>query len=512
MRAGGAPGGRRRIVELLRNQTSEREVPASLTWSNGRRAPLLTPPGRRSWGSVLKVSIVVADLVTIAVAMGLAFRLRLLLPGHDASAAESRHLALGALALPIWCGVFSHYRLYQANHVKGRREEMGRLVHAVAASVAAMALVGFMAKVYVARGWLALTFAVAVVMLAIEREVVRRVLTELHRRRLLLRRVLIVGASNDGVALCTTLRADPSLGYEVVGFVDDGPPASFPFDHPPIVGSVDRTLEAVRASGAQGVILVTTAVGMAAANRLARELPDAGVRVELVSALRDISIERLGLRSLGRFPVIHLEGVHRQGWRAVAKRTFDVAAAGMGLVAFAPVMVVAALGIKVSSRGPVLFRQKRLGLDGRAFEIVKFRTMVVDADKELSQLRKRNEAEGPLFKMRHDPRVIWVGRFLRRLSIDELPQLWNVLRGQMAIVGPRPAIPDEVSGWSPELHQRLRVKPGITGMWQVCGRSQTSFDDYVRLDLYYVDNWSLLTDVAIVAKTIPAVLGRRGAF
>jgi exopolysaccharide biosynthesis polyprenyl glycosylphosphotransferase len=347
--------------------------------------------------------------------------------------------------------------------------------------------------------------------LGIEREAVRRLVTARRRRRLMLRRVLIVGANSDGVALCSTLLAEPALGYDVVGFVDDRPPAAHVVDRP-LLAPVDGTLEAVRSSGAHGVIVMTTAVGMAATNRLARELTDAGVRVELVPPLRDISVERLSVRSLAGFPVLHVERVHRQGWRAAAKRGFDVTVAGTGLVVFAPLMLVAAAAIKLTSRGPVLFRQARVGREGRPFEMLKFRSMVLDAAQRQLELRTLNEADGPLFKMRHDPRVTRVGRVLRRFSVDEMPQLWNVLRGEMTIVGPRPALPDEVSSWSQELHQRLRVRPGITGMWQVCGRSQASFEDYARLDLYYVHNWSLIVDLTIVAKTVPAVLARRGAY
>jgi exopolysaccharide biosynthesis polyprenyl glycosylphosphotransferase len=195
----------------------------------------------------------------------------------------------------------------------------------------------------------------------------------------------------------------------------------------------------------------------------------------------------------------------------VAKRTFDVAVAGAALLLSLPTLVACALAIKLTSPGPVLFRQQRLGRDGRLFDVLKLRTMVVDAPDLLAELRARNQADGPLFKMRDDPRITRVGAFLRRFSLDELPQFWNVLRGEMALVGPRPALVEESEGWSPELHQRLRVKPGMTGMWQVGGRSHASFEDYTRLDLYYVDNWSLVVDLTIMAQTVPAVF-RRGAY
>jgi lipopolysaccharide/colanic/teichoic acid biosynthesis glycosyltransferase len=196
----------------------------------------------------------------------------------------------------------------------------------------------------------------------------------------------------------------------------------------------------------------------------------------------------------------------------VATRAVGVVLAGGLLVAGAPLLLLTALAVKLDSRGPVLFRQERVGKDGRPFQVLKFRTMVSDAEQRLIDLRERNEADGPLFKLRDDPRVTRVGAWLRKLSIDEVPQLWNVVRGEMSLVGPRPALASEMTAWHPELHNRLRVKPGITGMWQVSGRSDSSFEEYSRLDLYYVDNWSLVNDLAIVAKTVPTVLLRRGAY
>ena len=237
-----------------------------------------------------------------------------------------------------------------------------------------------------------------------------------------------------------------------------------------------------------------------------------GYHVELTSGLVDISANRLVARPLGRRSVLHVEPVNRFGWRGVAKRAFDVVIAAAGLVVVSPILLAAAIAIKLDSPGSVFFRQERVGMNGEHFGVLKLRTMLTDAERALPALRSQSEVDGPLFKMRDDPRVTCVGRVLRSWSIDELPQLWNILRGEMSLVGPRPALPGEISGWSAELQNRLRVKPGITGMWQVNGRSSSSFEDYERYDLYYVDNWSLLTDLAIIAKTIPVVLLRRGAF
>jgi exopolysaccharide biosynthesis polyprenyl glycosylphosphotransferase len=458
---------------------------------------------------VVKAALVAADGVALAAAMVVAFRLRVLLPGNSPESAGSQHALVGAIALPAWLAVFARYRLYAARFIDTRLVELSRVVHAVGAGVALMALTGFMLQWYVARGWLALTFAVGVVAVVAEREAVRRAFVWARRRGHFVRPAVIVGANAEGLAIYRTLLADPALGYRIEGVVADDAPPELNGHH---LGGLDGVVEAVRRRGANTVIVATTAVDAERVNRLVRDLTEAGVHVELSSSLRDIAAGRLTVRPLGRFPVVYVEPVARRGWRQAAKRTFDVVGAVVAGVVSLPLVAVVALAIRLDSPGPVLFRQRRVGRGGRPFELVKFRTMVQDAEERLAELTDRNEADGPLFKIRDDPRVTRVGRVLRRLSLDELPQLWNVLRGEMSLVGPRPALPSEVAAWSEELHARLRVRPGITGMWQVGGRSEASFDEYVRLDLYYVDNWSLWIDLAILAKTIPAVLARRGAY
>ncbi len=208
--------------------------------------------------------------------------------------------------------------------------------------------------------------------------------------------------------------------------------------------------------------------------------------------------------------MIYVEPVMRGGWRGAAKRLFDVVLAMAILVITLPIQIMAAIAIGVSSRGPVFFHQIRVGKDGELFEVLKFRTMFVDAERRRSELLEHNEADGPLFKMKNDPRVTNVGRVLRKFSIDELPQLFCVLIGSMSMVGPRPALPSEFEQWDEGVADRLRVLPGLTGMWQVSGRSDTSFETYKRLDLYYVDNWSLVHDLAICLRTVGVVLSGTG--
>ena len=231
----------------------------------------------------------------------------------------------------------------------------------------------------------------------------------------------------------------------------------------------------------------------------------------LSSSLHDIDITRTRSQSIDGRLMIYVEPTNRSRTHLLLKRAFDVVVAGLALLLTLPIVLIAAVVIKLDSRGPVLFRQVRVGRDGEHFEVLKLRSMVQDAEARRSELDGLNERSGPLFKMRADPRITRTGRFLRKTSIDELPQFWNVLRGEMSVVGPRPALPSETDHWTPDLRDRLRVLPGITGMWQVSGRSEADFELYRRLDLYYVDNWSLAHDVKIVAKTFSVVLMRRGA-
>ena len=320
----------------------------------------------------------------------------------------------------------------------------------------------------------------------------------------------MVGTNAEATGIAEMLRDDPSLGFRVLGLLDCSD-TILEAPRVPVLGHWQDAVEIVNDLDVTGVIIATSAIDTATANRLARDLIEVGCHVELTSGLVDICADRLLPHPLGTRPVVYVEPIRRFGWRAVAKRAFDLLLAVFLLVLTLPILIVSAIFIKLDSKGPLFFTQPRLGRNGVIFGVRKLRTMVADAERMLDDLRDQSDVDGPLFKMRNDPRVTRVGRVLRRLSIDELPQLWNVVVGDMSIVGPRPALPAEAELWTEEMGARLRVKPGITGMWQVNGRSALSFEDYVRNDLYYVDNWTLLTDLAIVAKTVPVVFLGRGA-
>jgi exopolysaccharide biosynthesis polyprenyl glycosylphosphotransferase len=334
------------------------------------------------------------------------------------------------------------------------------------------------------------------------------------------RRVVLVGNNAEADELNRMLVSSAELGYEVVGRVTDNPDAflvsdldddSTEAEGPVYLGGTDQVLEAVRASNASGVIVATTDLDLDTANRLVRDLTREGVYVEMSSSMRDIAARRVTIRPLGRYPVMAIEPVTHTGWRAMFKRSFDVIFSTIALIALSPILLVSAIAIRVKSGRGVLFHQTRVGRNGQPFTLYKLRTMVNNAEDMLPDLLDQNEAAGPMFKMAEDPRVTRVGRFLRKTSIDELPQLLNVIKGDMSLVGPRPAMPHEALQWNDDLRERLRVQPGITGNWQVNGRFTASLEDYQRLDLYYVDNWSVVTDLVILLKTIPAVVKRNGA-
>jgi exopolysaccharide biosynthesis polyprenyl glycosylphosphotransferase len=218
------------------------------------------------------------------------------------------------------------------------------------------------------------------------------------------------------------------------------------------------------------------------------------------------------VRPVGGLALIHVEKPQYSGAKRFQKRAFDFCFSLLFLLAAAPVMLLAALAVKLSSRGPVFYLSERIGLDGEPFQMIKFRSMVVDADRRLADLAHLDEGGGVLFKIRQDPRVTPVGRFLRRCSIDELPQFINVLRGEMSVVGPRPPLRSEVESYDQHVRRRLLVRPGITGLWQISGRSDLAWEDSVRLDLSYVENWSMMSDLVIAASTAKAILRGSGAY
>jgi exopolysaccharide biosynthesis polyprenyl glycosylphosphotransferase len=293
----------------------------------------------------------------------------------------------------------------------------------------------------------------------------------------------------------------------------DSPAPVDPPEPVPVLGDASGVADAVARAQADIVAVVPSPdLGPDQLRRLAWSLEGCGVDLVVSPALTDVAGPRVHVRPVAGLPLLQVEAPRYEGLSWLIKSVFDRVAAALGLLALSPVFALIAAAIVVADHGPVFYRQQRVGLGGQRFWLIKFRTMVDGADGMRDGLADRNDGDGPLFKIRDDPRVTSVGRWLRRTSLDELPQLVNVVAGQMSLVGPRPPLPEEVERYADPVHRRLLVKPGITGLWQVSGRSDLSWDDSVRLDLYYVENWSLTGDLVILARTVAAVLRGEGAY
>lgn len=327
------------------------------------------------------------------------------------------------------------------------------------------------------------------------------------RRR---RRMLLLGDNDEAGDLFQLVGEHPEMGIVVLGRVGGrAHPADRRLDRVPWFGSLQDLSGVLADQQPSGALVATSALSSTELNDAVRTLVAEGVGVHLSSGLHGISHQRLHLTPMAHEPLLYLSCASRPRWSLGAKRALDLVLASVVLVISAPLLGLACVLVKLQDRGPVLFRQERIGRGGQRFTLLKIRTMVVDAEKRLEDLRADNEREGGvLFKMDADPRVTRLGRLLRRSSIDELPQLVNVLRGDMSIVGPRPALPEETARFSERLRRRTAVRPGITGLWQVEARDSPNFRSYERLDLFYVENWTNALDLAIIVTTVPAVLSR----
>jgi exopolysaccharide biosynthesis polyprenyl glycosylphosphotransferase len=336
-------------------------------------------------------------------------------------------------------------------------------------------------------------------------------LRSLRRRGRNTRHVLIVGSGPRAGYVASVIEANPDWGLRILGFLDRGePPAGVQVPRDQLFG-LEHTAELLRDQVVDEVIVACPRSKLADAVVVVDAAAEAGVPITLLSDLFGDALPPPRATRFGTLPALAFAPVHHPRVGLAAKRLVDVLLATLGLAVAAPALAVAAVAIKATSPGPVLFRQIRCTRNGRPFVMPKLRTMVVDAERQKEALAARNEMDGPVFKIRDDPRVTPVGRFLRRTSLDELPQLWSVLVGDMSLVGPRPPTPVEAASYRTWERRRLSMRPGLTCLWQVSGRNGIGFEDWVRLDLEYIDTWSLGQDLRILLQTVPAVLSGRGA-
>ncbi|WP_317228732.1 sugar transferase [Clavibacter sp. MX14-G9D] len=380
-----------------------------------------------------------------------------------------------------------------------------------------VAIVAFLFRIEFARGYIIIALPLGVVTLVLSRWMWRQWLNMQRTRGKYSSRVLLIGSESSTDFLARELARQPYAGYLVVGAcIPSGViAATLPGTGVPVLGKLDDLQAAMKAVDADTIVIASNdELSPERIRELSWSLEPGRQHLVVAPSLTDIGGPRIHTRPVAGLPLIHVETPRYEGSKLFAKRAFDIFASALILLVTSPLLLVVAMTVRLSTPGPVLFRQERVGINGRPFQMLKFRTMVTDAEARLLELEKqaRDAGNSVLFKMKDDPRVTPIGRFLRRYSLDELMQLINVLNGSMSLVGPRPPLVREVAAYETKVHRRFLVKPGITGLWQVSGRSNLSWEDSVRLDLYYVENWSIVGDLVILWKTARAVLAREGAY
>lgn len=493
-------GGAAAAVAISVGETSVRPVPHS-AW---RRHPV-DPLWLRRYHRVL----VLVELLVAAVAGVVAG----LVPAPGAVDGELRRWA-GLSLVVLWPAVLATVGAYSRRLFGTGSEEFRRVGRAGLVLLAVAAMASYGADLDLSRTLVVVVVPGLTVVSLLIRFVARRTLRRLWSLGRCTKRVVLVGRGGAVMELSDRLQRQRFAGLEPVAACvtpADRGQVSRVMDLP--VGGLDDVLVLAARTGADAVA-VTSASETASQylRTLSWQLEGTGLELLVAPGLVEVAGPRLHLRPFEGLPLLSVEQPRLEGWRRMVKGGMDRAVAAAALLVLAPVLLMLAVSVRLDSPGPVLFRQERVGINGRSFTMLKFRSMVVGADQQIEALRAGNISDGLLFKLREDPRVTRVGRLLRRLSLDELPQLVNVLTGSMSLVGPRPPLPSEVAAYDSSVRRRLLVKPGLTGLWQVSGRSDLPWDEAVRLDLRYVENWSLALDLLILWRTGRAVLRRSGAY
>ncbi|AXH37225.1 sugar transferase [Humibacter sp. BT305] len=425
------------------------------------------------------------------------------------------YTAISVILLAAWMASLSVYGTRESRVIGTGSQEYRLIADGALRLFGLLAIVAFLFQINLARGYVLIAFPLGLVVLIFSRWMWRKWLSVMRARGQYTSRVLLVGSSASVEYFARELGRQPEAGYLVVGACLTVSGARLPSSSVPVFGNLDGITEAMAVSGADTVVITSAdELPPERVRQLSWALEPARQHLVVAPSLVDIGGPRIHTRPVAGLPLIHVETPRYEGSKRFAKRAFDVVASGFGLILLSPVLLAIAMAVRLGSVGPVFFRQERVGYNGRTFEMLKFRSMVNDAEQRLTTLQKQQRAEGNtvLFKMKDDPRITEVGRFLRRHSLDELPQLINVFEGSMSLVGPRPPLAQEVQQYEQHVHRRFLVKPGITGLWQVSGRSNLSWDESVRLDLFYVENWSLTGDLVILWRTARAVAARDGAY
>lgn len=470
-------------------------------------------PSTWRWEQGYVPRVMASDATCALVAAGVAYTFRF---GAGATPAEAAVYTVASLTLPaLWVFAVALARGYEPRFLGVGSEEFRRVAGAAAGLIAVIGVSAYLLAAELARGYVVLAMPLAALLSLVLRYVNRK---HLHRRRARTGASEHIVAVGHVAAVAALVRQVHSAKYHGMRVVAACVPAGL--DDPeltslgvPVRGGLDEAVRVVTQERADGVaVLPCPELDGASLRRLGWGLEQTAAHLYVAPALMEVAGPRISIHPVCGLPLLHLERPELAGIRRLAKASFDRVVAMTALLALLPLFAVVGTAVRLESRGPVLFRQLRVGKDGRLFTMYKLRTMVAGADERVTELKDRDAGNGVLFKVRQDPRVTRLGRFLRRYSIDELPQFINVLRGDMSLVGPRPPLPREVEQYGDDMHRRFLVRPGLTGLWQINGRSDLDWDESVRLDLRYVENWSFAFDCMILWKTAGAVLRGRGAY
>jgi exopolysaccharide biosynthesis polyprenyl glycosylphosphotransferase len=487
--------------------TASSDIGARVPRTQSRRRYARTAHSGRATPSLPAPELVGLDALALLIAWGLS----LLLPGISGTDLRGRLLpAIGISLIVTVASLFfaSSQRLYLARVCVVRAEEKARLARVALFTFVAGLLACQLVNFDVSYLRLAVATVLTFLVMAGFRLGYHQYLRVSRARGRFARPILLVGANDEAVELSQLLVTHPEIGMRMVGVVGDRSAAAKLGIDLPYAGEIDDLDRIVQETGVSGVLIVSSALAPHQTRKAIRDLLEMHVHVHLSTGLMGFDYRRVRALPLSHEPLFYVEPLSLARWQFWIKRVIDLTAASLCLVIAAPLLLVAGIAIKLQDRGPMMFRQVRIGRDGKPFTFFKLRTMRVAAEQGLSEVHHRNERNGPLFKDVADPRRTRVGRVLEAASIDELPQLINVLRGDMSLVGPRPALPHEVAQFDDELLSRHRMRPGITGLWQVESRDNPSFQAYRRLDLFYVENWSISLDLAILFTTGQVVFTR----
>ena len=477
--------------------------------------------------TVVRRAIIGLDAIIVTIAFFLTFELRQhfhafyhfdFIPSTFVVAKMSvsirDYLGVLAVVVPIWCIVLYINGMYQSLRTKTLLEVIWILIRSIFLTTFAFGAAVFLFKMeFVSRVFFIMFLASSSLFIFIEKILLFYVLGIVRKRGYNYRRILIVGTGKRALQFVYKVEQHPEWGFRIVGLVD--------YEHTN-VGKLLRGVEVLaeledipkilQRRTIDEVIFIVPRSQLSHIENYLYICETHGIQASVAVDLFDLKISKLKQEEIDGIPLITFATTSTEEWKLFIKRAIDIIISSLGIIILNPLFIITAILIKLTSPGKIFYLQKRVGLNGRKFVLYKFRTMYKGAHLKLSELAEKNEAKGPVFKIKNDPRITPIGKFLRKFSIDELPQLFNVFMGQMSLVGPRPPLPKEVGLYETWQRRRLSMRPGITCLWQVSGRSKINFDEWMKLDLEYIDNWSLSLDFKILLKTIPVVIFGIGAY